>query len=226
MNILAVILAATAPMATRQAATNIAEHVVAEATPGIVAAAVAAVPVPDYSTGNTQLVATIEATAPAPGNYATVSNKAMTALQEHQPLINYYTKSQVDTSLATKANDNAVVKLTGEQMIGGQKTFTNEVYVRSGIKVKNNYTDRDFTIGDFDEYPYGMFGITGIMDTGRWGFRLDKGEDMTLISLPSASGTLALESTVSAIGDDATNYTDSVAGELFTSINQKYPTSS
>ena len=39
MNILAVILAATATMATRQAATNIAEHVVAEATPGIVAAA-------------------------------------------------------------------------------------------------------------------------------------------------------------------------------------------
>ena len=79
MNILAVILAATAPMATRQAATNIAEHVVAEATPGIVAAAVAAVPAPDYSTGNTQLVATIEATAPAPGNYAAVSNAAMKA---------------------------------------------------------------------------------------------------------------------------------------------------
>lgn len=39
MNILAVILAATAPMATRQAATNIAEHVVAEATPGIISAA-------------------------------------------------------------------------------------------------------------------------------------------------------------------------------------------
>ena len=87
MNILAVILAASLPMATRQAATNIAQHVVAEATPGIVAAAVsnavAAVPAPDYSTGNTQLVATIEATAPAPGNYATVSNRAMTALQSY-----------------------------------------------------------------------------------------------------------------------------------------------
>ena len=49
-------------------------------------AKVAAIPGPDYSTSNAQLVATIEATAPAPGNYETVSNRAMTAIQEHQPL--------------------------------------------------------------------------------------------------------------------------------------------
>ena len=50
-------------------------------------AAIAALPepvTPDYSTANTQLVATIEATAPAPGNYAVVSNKAMTAVTEAQ----------------------------------------------------------------------------------------------------------------------------------------------
>lgn len=34
---------------------------------------------PDYSTNNTELVETIEATAPAPGNYAAVSNRAMNA---------------------------------------------------------------------------------------------------------------------------------------------------
>ena len=38
---------------------------------------------PDYSTSNTALVETIEATAPAPGNYAAVSNAAMTALQSY-----------------------------------------------------------------------------------------------------------------------------------------------
>ena len=38
---------------------------------------------PDYSTSNAALVATIEATAPAPGNYAAVSNAAMTALQSY-----------------------------------------------------------------------------------------------------------------------------------------------
>ena len=35
----------------------------------------------DFSPSNATLVATIEATAPAPGNYAAVSNRAMTALQ-------------------------------------------------------------------------------------------------------------------------------------------------
>ncbi|MBQ6102998.1 MAG: hypothetical protein IJL06_04935 [Kiritimatiellae bacterium] len=44
--------------------------------------AVADVPVPDYSATNDELVATIQAVAPAPGNYATVSNRAMSAYQK------------------------------------------------------------------------------------------------------------------------------------------------
>ena len=46
-----------------------------------IAAAVAAIPAPDYSTNNTALVETIQARAPAPGNYAAVSNAAMSAAQ-------------------------------------------------------------------------------------------------------------------------------------------------
>lgn len=38
-------------------------------------------PAPDYSTNNAELVETIEATAPAPGDYANVSNKAMSAME-------------------------------------------------------------------------------------------------------------------------------------------------
>lgn len=44
-----------------------------------IAAAVAAIPAPDYSTTNAALRATIEALAPAPGDYAAVSNAAMNA---------------------------------------------------------------------------------------------------------------------------------------------------
>ena len=44
-------------------------------------AKVAGIPEPDFSTSNETLVATIEATAPAPGNYAAVSNAAMSAVQ-------------------------------------------------------------------------------------------------------------------------------------------------
>ena len=40
-------------------------------------------PDPDFSTNNQQLVDTIVATSPAPGDYETVSNKAMSALQEN-----------------------------------------------------------------------------------------------------------------------------------------------
>lgn len=39
------------------------------------------IPALDYSASNAALVATIQAVAPAPGNYETVSNRAMTALQ-------------------------------------------------------------------------------------------------------------------------------------------------
>ena len=42
-------------------------------------AAIAALPAPDYSPTNAELVETIEATAPAPGNYSIVSNRAMNA---------------------------------------------------------------------------------------------------------------------------------------------------
>lgn len=74
---------------TAQILTNAAEYAADQAAAQSAAAladakaytdaAIAELPVPDYSTGNTQLVATIEATAPAPGNYAAVSNAAMSA---------------------------------------------------------------------------------------------------------------------------------------------------
>ena len=45
----------------------------------------------DFSAGNTQLVATIEATAPAPGNYVSVSNAAMSV----SPLMPYALKVDI-----------------------------------------------------------------------------------------------------------------------------------
>ena len=54
----------------------------ATAATNYTAAAIAEIPVPppaDFSRSNAALVATIEATAPAPGNYAAVSNAAMSA---------------------------------------------------------------------------------------------------------------------------------------------------
>lgn len=155
------------------------------------------------------------ASAPLPPNYAVVSNKAMTALQEHQPLTNYYTRAQVNTSLSQKANDNAVVKLTGDQEIGGNKIFTGLVTI---LEEEPNYV--------WNKIHSSFFEIGG------------DGMLPQYVSLPSASGTLALTSDipnisgkadkadVAAAATAATNYTDAVAGELSTSINQKYAKSS
>lgn len=62
----------------------------------LVATIEAVAPEPDFSSENAALVETIEEVAPAPGDYATVSNKAMTALQsytETDPTIKSWAKA-------------------------------------------------------------------------------------------------------------------------------------
>ena len=46
-------------------------------------------PAPDYSESNAALAATIQAVAPAPGDYAAVSNRAMSAISSLAPATNY-----------------------------------------------------------------------------------------------------------------------------------------
>ncbi|MBR4258561.1 MAG: hypothetical protein IKQ17_05985 [Kiritimatiellae bacterium] len=76
--ILFVALAAhCAPLATENFVTN------------KIAAAISQIPPPDFSTNNTELVETIEATSPAPGDYAAVSNAAMTALSRNEAEAGY-----------------------------------------------------------------------------------------------------------------------------------------
>ena len=96
--------ALAATMASQPWVTNrIAE---AEARVGArISAATNAIPAPDYSTGNAQLVATIEATAPAPGNYAAVSNRAMRAVQSLEDATNY-----TDAALGAFASTGAVAR--------------------------------------------------------------------------------------------------------------------
>ena len=92
---LAALLAATAapcaPLATENFVTN------------KIAAAISQIPQPDFSTNNAALVETIEATAPAPGDYDAVSNAAVyaaitnalqdTAIAEKQDKLPYPTNS-------------------------------------------------------------------------------------------------------------------------------------
>ena len=169
-------------------------------------------------------------TQPLPPDYATISNKAMSALQEHQPLTNYYTKSQVDTSLATKANDNAVVKLTGDQSISGTKTFAAAAYFNAGLAAPSTLavygqdSSARFEVYNTMTGDYVHFGVDDF--GGSIGFDYTKNGSSYRVDLPERSGVLSVIADVAAAATAATNYTDEVAGELATSIAGKYPASS
>jgi len=86
----------------------------------------ATAPAPDFSTNNAELVETIEATAPAPGDYATVSNRAMSALQsytETDPTISSWAKAQTKpTYTASEVGATTPEDVTAairEQSLGG-----------------------------------------------------------------------------------------------------------
>ncbi len=67
----------------------------------------------DYSTSNADLVATIMATAPTPGNYETVSNRAMSAIQNEQdPTVPAWAKSA--TPPASMATNDVKAIVTNE----------------------------------------------------------------------------------------------------------------
>ena len=135
-------------------------------------------------------------------NYLSVSNSALSALQP-AALTNYYTKAQVDSSLSGKANDNAVVKLTGDQEIGGNKIFTGLVTI---LEEEPNYAWNKIYASGFE------IGGDGISPQ--------------FVNLPSASGTLALLSNIpnisgkadkadlAAAAQSATNYTDTAISEI------------
>lgn len=52
----------------------------------------------------------------------------------------YYTETEVDTALALKANDNAVVKLSGNQSVGGVKTHSSFPITPSSAPTTNYQT--------------------------------------------------------------------------------------
>ena len=131
-----------------------------------IAAATNAIPAPDYSTGNAQLVATIEATAPAPGDYATVSNRAMTAVQSHQSLWPAVSASTNYTDRATNAVASAFLPRShsdGQDSAtvgfdygpGGLALVPSEVYTQTA------YLHHGYIVTDDEQGPLGAIGQYG-----------------------------------------------------------------
>lgn len=114
---------------------------------------IAEIPVPDFSTNNTELVATIEAKAPAPGDYATVSNRAMTALQsfrEIDPTVPAWAKSQTQplppdyNSVSNKAygalqrSGGVVEYLQVNLPLAIKKSGGTTLYTYDGVRLSEN----------------------------------------------------------------------------------------
>ena len=94
---------------------------------------------PYYNKAETE--AKIVELAPAPGDYANVSNKAMTALQEHQSLANYYNKTETEAKiveLAPAPGDYANV--SNKAMTALQSYTENDPYVHAWAKAETKPT--------------------------------------------------------------------------------------
>ena len=107
-------------------------------------AKVAAVPEPDYSTSNTQLVATIEATAPAPGNYETVSNRAMTADSKYIPITGGPVYSSVRLFLNEELIEQGMLRLelpSGEHVTARVFVSSTQITNLGAVAVSTNYTE-------------------------------------------------------------------------------------
>ena len=140
----------------------------------LVATIEAKAPAPDLSPSNATLVATIEATSPAPGNYATVSNRAMTALQEHQDI-----SGKLD-----KSGDTMTGLLESSAPLG-------EAWEGFGV---------NGTIGYYGGIHWGVRIGTGANSD----HPVIIGKQGNEIVVPSSSGTMALTSDIPSVGDYAT----------------------
>lgn len=124
--------------------TNVQEYVDAK---------VASIPEPDFSTSNDTLVATIEATAPAPGDYTTVSNRAMSALQsytETDPTVPAWSKKKLSDMYA-----NNLYQLLDRDF------FAKDSSIQTPNKVYITGTSSTVTVGKGptgSSYPYSVLG--------------------------------------------------------------------
>ena len=133
----------------------------------------------------------------------------------------YARSDHVHPSDTSKADDNAVVKLTGDQSIGGTKTFTDAAYFNMGLAAPSTllvhgqdssarFEVNDGTTGDYVRFGVGDFGV-GI------GFEYTKNGSSYRVDLPERSGVLSVKADV----DDAVTAVEDVLAALRTAVAGK-----
>ena len=137
--------------------------------------------------------------------------------------------TKADEALSTannKADDNAVVKLTGDQSIGGAKTFTDSAYFNMGLAAPSTllvygqdssarFEVDDGRTGDYVRFGVGDYGV-GI------GFEYTKNGSSYRVDLPERDGVLSVKADVDAAATAATNYTDAAIGAAIANTNPTF----
>ena len=174
------------------AATNLvtsATNAVLDAARGYTDTAIAQIPAPDFSTNNTALVDTIEATAPAPGNYAAVSNAAVYAA-----ITNALQDTAIESNRVNIASNRVAISTLNDTKLdksGG--TMTGDLM----IETANFY------------WIYGDDFISPTVGPDGIGLRYRYNGNIRNMYLPGTSAnSAALLSDISAAATAATNYTD------------------
>ena len=107
-----------------------AEVYTAAETDSAIATAVGAIPEPDFTSSNTQLVATIKAKSPAPGNYFAVSNAAMSASANATNYADYALGRFAETGAVSRITDGTnTIDVAGNVYSVG---YTNTVWIWRG----------------------------------------------------------------------------------------------
>lgn len=122
-----------------------------------------------------------------------------------------YSSSKVDTLLGGKADDNAVVKLTGAQTLAGTKTFSSAPSVPDGSFTISKTTGLQAAIDAKPSISDGVTNTTTVWSGSKTNSAISTAVAAVVNSAPAALDTLAELST--ALGSDA-NFAATTATSL------------
>ena len=165
------------------------------------------IPTVDYTTSNTQLVATIEATAPAPGNYSTVSNAAMNARTKADMAVYTNAVGFTDWTFRGDGSQNANDALEGASPIVGDYDESMGSWFIVGLS--NGYAQAGPTGGDRNSTTIEFY----VLSESDIGTACTITATRSIINIPIATGD-ELSTTgyvASAIGDIRTEIPDTNA---------------
>ena len=129
---------------------------------------------------------------------------------------NYYTKTEIDTLLSGKADDNSVVHTSGVETVGGQKTFSDNLTIYNS---DNTVTPKGLTIRN----AQWSMGESGATTTSNINF-LDKNSSIpaSIVASKGLYGQSFLRFSVRTKDSQNTTYSEEIYYDIDTSGNVEF----